>query len=205
MPKQKAAPDNCGAAIPFERLSHIEASVASQWRSRSLILVTWNPFWTTRELPSRVVQNRVSRHAIGRSRGGLSSKIHMVVDERGLPFKLALTPGQASDKAAARALLEGLPNAPAVIADRGYDWQHLIELVNQTGGQSHIQTQRDRKIERSVNRALYRQRSLVERFFCRLKHFSRVETGYDKLARNFLAAIALASARLWMRVDDSAT
>ena len=129
----------------------------------------------------------------------------MVVDEQGLPVRFALTPGQASDKATAPALLDGLPSAPVVIADRGYDWQHLIDLVSQRGGQAHIPTQRDRKLQRSVDHALYRQRNLVERFFCKLKHFRRVSTRYDKLARNFLAAIALASARLWMRAYESTT
>jgi transposase len=129
----------------------------------------------------------------------------VVVDEQGLPVRIALTQGQASDKATAPALLEGLPSAPVVIADRGYDWQHLIDLVNQRGGQAHIPTQRDRKVQRSVDRVLYRQRNLVERFFCKLKHFRRIATRYDKLARNFLAAIALASARLWMRAYESTT
>ncbi|TKT67199.1 IS5 family transposase [Rhizobiaceae bacterium LC148] len=140
-----------------------------------------------------------ARHAIGRSRGGLTSKIHVVVDENRLPVRVALTSGQASDKAAAPGLLEGLP-ASTVVADRGYDWQHLIDLVGQRGGQAHIPTQRDRKVQRSVDPEIYRQRNLVERFFCKLKHFHRVATRYDKLARNFLAA-----ARLWMRVYETTT
>lgn len=122
-----------------------------------------------------------------------------------MPVRLALTTGQASDKATAPALLEGLPAAPIVIADRGYDWQYLIDIVRQRGGQAHIPTQRDRKVQRSVDPTLYRQRNLVERFFCKLKHFRRVATRYDKLARNFLAAVALASARLWMRIYESTT
>ena len=128
-----------------------------------------------------------------------------MVDERGLPVKFTLTQGQASDKATAPALLEGLPCAPVVVADRGYDWQHLIDLVSSRGGRAHIPTQRDRKVQRSVDRAIYRHRNLVERFFCKLKHFRRIATRYDKLARNFLAAIALASARLWMRTYESTT
>jgi transposase len=135
----------------------------------------------------------------------LTSKIHVVVDEKGLPVRLSLTAGQASDKAAAPALLEGLPVSSIVIADRGYDWQHLIDLVAQRGGQAHIPTQRDRKLQRSVDPALYRQRNLVERFFCKLKHFRRIATRYDKLARNFLAAVAIASIRLWTRNYESTT
>ncbi|MGR9172693.1 IS5 family transposase [Rhizobium sp. KDH_Rht_773_N] len=129
----------------------------------------------------------------------------IVVDERGLPVRPALTQGHASDMAAAPGLLEGLPSASVVIADRGYDWQHLIDLVRQRGGEAHIPTQRDRRVQRSVDPSLYRQRNLVERFFCKLKHFRRVATRYDKLATNFLAAVALASARLWMRIYESTT
>jgi transposase len=129
----------------------------------------------------------------------------VVVDERGLPVRLALTPGQSSDKAAAPGLLEALPAASVVVADRGYDWQRLIDLVGERGGQAYIPTQRDRKVQRSVDPAIYRKRNLVERFFCKLKHFRRIATRYDKLARNFLAAVALASSRIWMRTYESTT
>jgi transposase len=128
-----------------------------------------------------------------------------VVDERGLPVRLRLSAGHASDKANAPALLEGLPAIADVVADRGYDWQYLLELVQSRGGRAHIPTQRDRKRQRSVDRQLYRQRNLIERFFCKLKHFRRIATRFDKLARNFLAAVCLASARIWMRTYESTT
>jgi transposase len=135
----------------------------------------------------------------------LSTKIHAIVDERGLPVKLLLTPGQASDKAVAPVLLDGLPTANAFVGDRGYDWQALIDLVKSRGGSAHIPTQRDRKIQRSVDRELYRQRNLVERFFNKIKHFRRIATRFDKSARNFLAAVMLASTRLWLRTYESRT
>jgi len=122
-----------------------------------------------------------------------------------LPVKLLLTPGQASDKAAAPTMLEGLPTAQAFVGDRGYDWQALVDLVKSKGGCAHIPTQRDRKVQRSVDHALYRQRNLVERFFNKLKHFRRIATRFDKSARNFLAAVMLASTRLWMRAYESRT
>ena len=134
----------------------------------------------------------------------MTTKIHAVVDQDGLPIRLLLTAGHASDKATAPALLDGLPGS-LVVADRGYDWQQLIDLVVSRGGQAHIPTQRDRKVQRSVDRELYRKRNLIERFFNRLKHFRRIATRYDKLARNFLAAVALASARIWMRSYESTT
>ncbi len=75
----------------------------------------------------------------------------------------------------------------------------MIEFVAAHGGRAHIPTQRDRAVQRTVEPTLYRRRNLVERFFCKLKHFRRVATRFDKLARNFLAAVLLASARLWLR------
>jgi transposase len=127
------------------------------------------------------------------------------VDEKGLPLRIVLSAGQASDKAAVAALLDGLPPARALIADRGYDAKAIIEFVRQRGGEAHIPTQRDRKVQRSVDPSLYRQRNLIERFFCKLKHFRRVATRFDKLARNFLAAVLLASTRLWLRDYESTT
>jgi len=122
-----------------------------------------------------------------------------------LPVRIVLSAGQASDKAAVPALLDGLAPAKALIADRGYDAQAIIDLVGQSGGQAHIPTQRDRRVQRSVDRDLYRQRNLVERFFCKLKHFRGVATRFAKLARNFLAAVLLASTRLWTRAYESTT
>ena len=70
---------------------------------------------------------------------------------------------------------------------------------------THIPTQRDRKVQRPVPPELYRERNLVERFFNKLKHFRRVATRFDKLARNYLAALNLAAARLWARSCESTT
>jgi transposase len=119
--------------------------------------------------------------------------------------RLAITQGQASDKATAPLLLDSLQAASVVIADRGYDWQHLIDLVRQRGGEAHIPTQRDRKQQRGVDPSIYRKRNIVERFFCKLKHFRRIATRYDKLARNFLSAVALGATRLWVRTYESTT
>jgi transposase len=135
----------------------------------------------------------------------LSTKINVVVDGAGLPIRLALTPGQASDKEAAVPLIASLTRTRDLIADRGYDAQALIDLAQSQGARAHIPTQRDRKAQRSVAKDLYRRRNLVERFFNKLKHFRRIATRFDKLARNFLAAVALASVRLWARSYESTT
>lgn len=135
----------------------------------------------------------------------MSTKISALVDHDGLPLRIVLSAGQASDKAAVEALIAGLKPARALVADRGYDSRAVIDLVAAGGGCAHIPTQKDRKTQRSVDPELYRQRNLVERYFCKLKHFRRVATRFDKLARNFLATVTLASARLWLRAYESRT
>lgn len=135
----------------------------------------------------------------------MSTKINALLDQDGLPLRIILSSGQASDKAAVDALLEGLPPARALIADRGYDAQAIVNLVRRRVGEAHISTQSDRKIQRTVDPDLYRKRNLIERYFCKLKHFRRVITRFDKLARNFLAAVLIASTRLWLRADESRT
>jgi transposase len=135
----------------------------------------------------------------------LSSKIHVVVDARGLPVRLLLTPGQASDKTAFPALVAGLHLARDVVADRGFFARAIIDLIEAGGATAHIPSQSNVRVRRIVDLAVYRQRNLVERFFNKLKHFRRIATRYDKLARNFFAALLLASSRLWMRAYESTT
>jgi transposase len=115
-----------------------------------------------------------------------------------------LTAGQAHDLNAAPRLLEGL-SYRHVVADRGYDANALLDLIRASGAKAHIPSTRQRRVHRSVNRRIYRQRNLIERFFCKLKHFRRIATRFDKLARNFLAAVALASTRIWTRAYESTT
>lgn len=92
-----------------------------------------------------------------------------------------------------------------VIADRGYDSIVLMRFVAERGGAAHIiPTQRRVRVQRSVPAGLYRQRNLVERFFCALKQFRRIATRFEKHSRNFLAAVALASARIWLRSIEPA-
>ena len=126
-----------------------------------------------------------------------------MVDQDGLPVKLLITPGQASDKTAAPILLRALPPG-TVVADRGYDSRALVDLVRDRGGEAHIPTQSRVRIQRSVPAELYRQRNLVKRFFCHLKQFRRIATRFEKHATNFMAAVALASSRIWLRSIESA-
>lgn len=135
----------------------------------------------------------------------MSTKINAMVDHRGLPLAITLSPGQASDKAAVAALLAAHPAPGDVVADRGYDARAILGLIAAHGGRGHIPTQRDRKVQRSIDPAIYRQRNLVERFFNKLKHFRKIATRYEKSARNYLAAVLMACSRLGMRHYESAS
>lgn len=135
----------------------------------------------------------------------MSTKIHAVVDHQGLPVRLMLTPGQASDKTSFPQLIEGLALARDVVGDRGFFARAVIELIEAGGAAAHIPSQSNVRVRRIVDREIYRQRNLVERFFNKLKHFRRIATRYDKLARNYLAAVLMAATRLWTRAYESTT
>lgn len=131
--------------------------------------------------------------AIGPSRGGQTSKIHALTDVLGRPFALHLTTGNVSDMKAAPVLLAGLKGARYVLADKGYDANALRKMLRSIAVVPVIPGRRNRKRAIAYDTRRYRDRHLIENAFCRLKDFRRVATRYDKLARNFLSAVALAT------------
>ena len=106
-----------------------------------------------------------------------------------------LTPGQAHDLACAEPLIDGV-DPEALIGDKAYDADPLIDTLNRRGITPVIPPKANRKAPRDCDFALYCERNLVERFFNKLKHFRAIATRYDKLARNFLAGVQLASAMI---------
>jgi transposase len=133
---------------------------------------------------------------MGRSRGGLTSKVHAVVDANGLPVRLDLSPGEAHDNRLCPVLLAGLLPKTMVLADRGYDADWIRALVNEQGAWANIPPKRNRRDPICFSPYLYRSRNLVERFFNKIKQCRRIATRYDKLAANYLAFIKLASIRI---------
>lgn len=126
---------------------------------------------------------------IGRSAGGLSTKIHTVVDALGNPVLFFLTAGQACDLDGADVLLPQV-QAEAVLADKAYDAQErVIEPLQQREIQVVIPPKKNRKDQRSYDQVLYKARHLIENFFAKLKQFRGIATRYDKRAVNFLGAI----------------
>ena len=105
--------------------------------------------------------------------------------------------------AAVPSLLAGLPTPLAVVADRGYDSNAVLDLITRSGAHANIPSCSRRIVRRSVDPEIYRQRNLIERFFCRIKQFRRIATRFDKLARNFHAAVLLGATRIWLRTYES--
>jgi transposase len=147
------------------------------------------------------ITNNAGQH-MGRSRGGLTSKIHVVVDGNGLPVRLGLTGGQAHDNRLCSVLLQQLPRRARLLADRGYDADWIRAFVTERGAWANIPPKRNRKDPICFSPYLYRDRNLVERFFNKIKQCRRVATRYDKLAANYLAFVKLACIRLWLRVYE---
>ncbi len=139
-----------------------------------------------------IARNR--SQSMGRSRGGLTSKIHAVVDTNGLPVRLGLTVGEAHDNRLALSLLSRLKSGSMLLADRKYDADWIRAFATKRGSWANVPPRC-----KCFSPHLYRARNLVERFFNKIKQCRRVAMRYDKIAANYLAFIQLASIRLWLR------
>ena len=142
---------------------------------------------------------------MGRSRGGLTTKIHALVDANGLPFALKLTEGQAHDGRSASDLLGQITAGQTLLADRGYDSDALRRALKERGAWANIKPMPNRVNVPSFSPFLYRYRNLVERFFSKLKHYRAIATRYEKHAANYLALVKLAATRIWLRTYESVT
>ena len=135
---------------------------------------------------------------MGRSRGGLTTKIHALVDAEGRPVRLSLTPGQAGDAPEAVPLVADVSVGATLIADRAYDTNAIRDHARERHIWANIPPRSIRKESFPFSRWVYRQRNLVERFFNRIKQFRGLATRYDRRADNFLAALKLVSIRIWL-------
>ena len=136
--------------------------------------------------------------ALGRSRGGLSTKIHMAVRGLGCPVRFTLTAGQKGDAPQAAALIEGLP-AEVVMADTAYDADPLRQAIAAKGAIAVIPNNPSRALKYPLDGHLYAQRHLVECCFSKLQAIPRYCNRFEKTARNYRAVVTLAAIILWMR------
>jgi len=140
---------------------------------------------------------------VGRSRGGLTTKIHARVDAKGRPLCLLISPGEVHDVSCAEALLQGLEQRAVIIADKGYDADRVRSHIRAQGAIPNIPNRSNRKKKYRWKKVLYRERNHVERFFNKLKQFRRIATRYDKLGATFFAFIKIAAMRIWLRSIES--
>ena len=119
--------------------------------------------------------------------------VHLLANELGLPLGFVVTAGQVADCTQAIALL-GQRQAEAVIADKGYDADTVVQHIEATGAKAVIPPRSNRKVQRSYNPMLYQMRNRIERCFSKLKQFRRFATRYEKSRCTFHAMVALACA-----------
>lgn len=157
--------------------------------------------------------------ALGRSRGGFSTKLHLACDGKGRPLSVVLTPGQRHGSTQLEGLLdavrvarpEGTPGRPRkrpahLLADRGYSFESCRGLLRRRGISHTIPERKDQKERRSgrpgrrpgFDRDAYRRRNVVERCVNRLKQWRGIATRYEKRAANYRAMVVIASLMMWL-------
>jgi transposase len=138
------------------------------------------------------------KQALGKSVGGFSTKIHAAVDALGNPLRLLLTGGQAGDAPQALALLEGFEFS-AVLADRGYDADHILDFIAQNEAEAVIPAKKNRIVQRDIDSHIYKSRHLVECFMNKIKHYRRIFSRFEKYATRYMSFLSFASALIWLR------
>lgn len=123
----------------------------------------------------------------------MNSKLHVVCNDAGKPLVMLLTEGQMSDHKGARLLLDALPSASTLIADRGYDSNWFRAALKAKGVEPCIPPTRNRKRALVYDKALYRSRHKIENLFAKLKDWRRIATRYDRCAHTFFSAICIAA------------
>jgi transposase len=136
--------------------------------------------------------------SLGRSRGGHSTKIHLATDALGNAIRFILTGGNRNDITQAEALVENL-FPEYVLADKGYDSDKFVLLLQKRNSKAVIPSRVNRKIQRTIDTDLYKERHLIECCIGKLKHFRRVFSRFDKLAKNYLSFVQFASTIVWLR------
>lgn len=178
LPSVDVSPRGCRLGVAHDGLVHGSSTSARPWSPK-----------------------KEGNQALGRSAGGPTTKIHLVVDALGNPVVFDLSGGEVHDVKKAPDLLEKLPKlGNFTLADKGYDSDPLREQIQQRNSIPVIPGRSLRKQKIEYDRDIYQARHLVENAFCQLKQFRAVATRYDKLTRNFLGMVTLASIMIWLRL-----
>ena len=127
----------------------------------------------------------------------MTTKLHAVTDAKGRPIRFFMSAGQVSDYKGAAALLNSLPKADWLLADRGYDADWLRKALQDKGIKACIPGRKSRKKTVNHDKRRYKRRNRIEIMFGRLKDWRRVATRYDRCPETGLSAIALAATVLF--------
>jgi transposase len=125
------------------------------------------------------------QEALGRSKGGFTTKIHTVVYDLGNPLKFILTAGQRNDITQADSLIKSISNT-TVVADKGYDANSLIQTIEEQGSTVVIPPKKNRKTQRKYEKHLYKEHHLIECFFSKTKYYRHIFSRFDKTAVAFM-------------------
>jgi transposase len=139
-----------------------------------------------------------SLEAIGRSVGGLSTKIHAKVDSLGQLVNILLTPGQVHESQVAQEVCAD-EECKFFLADKAYDIDAFRENLNKKGIQPVIPSKSNRLNPTPHDKHIYKERNIVERFFQKIKRFRRIATRYDKTARMYLTGVMFVSILLALK------
>jgi transposase len=144
---------------------------------------------------------RGEERAIGKSRGGATTKIHIAADAHGNPIDFEVTGGEVHDAKVADKIIEKIGAAGHFIADKGYDSDTIRDQARKAGMNPVIpRKSNSKKPNLEFDSYLYKLRHLVENLFARLKHFRSIATRFEKLARNFKAMLFLACSFIWLKL-----
>ena len=136
-------------------------------------------------------------HGIGRTKGGAEHQAPRRLRRERPPSCPHADTGNVHDCKVARTCIAARPPSTELVADKGYDSRALREWLDGRGTRAVIPPRRNRKVQYDYDRAIYKQRNVIERMFCRLKDWRRLATRFDRNIKNFMAAIALAAAVIW--------
>lgn len=150
----------------------------------------------------RRLKKRGINQALGRSRGGLGTKLHLLVDEAERLVHLSLSPGQTSDHVHAPALIEQAASGKELeilCGDKGYDSEKLRMKIRESGMRPVIPKRGKSLQSPDFCHEIYKQRNMIESFIGKLKENRRMATRYDKTASHYEAFIHLAAIKNWLR------
>ncbi len=136
--------------------------------------------------------------ALGRSRGGFSTKIHVNVDALGNPLRYRLTGGQRHDITQAADLFAGY-QSEYLIADTAYDAQAFLDLLAKQNVTAVIPPRANRQEQKQYDKHLYKERHLVECFIGKIKHYRRIFSRFEKLASRYLGFLSFVAVLIWLR------